>query len=256
MTLGELLTELRENILHDRSDRVAGNSDVLWSDATLVRYIDEAQRRLAREALVLRDGTAGDATVITTVAGQANYVLHDSVLGVLSARVAGDTADLARAGHDQLDAYRQPDTLFFDPSSLSSLAPGKPLAFVTDDFVALDQNGGQLSAQNLRLYPTPSATYAGLAIQLRVVRMPLNRLRATSLKQEPEVPEDFHIEMLDWAAYLALRIVDRDAGDAGRAREFRASFEEVIKKAKSATMRKLFAPQGWGFGRNGYTWER
>ena len=51
MNLGDLLEELRENILHDRSDRIAGDTDQLWSDRTLVRYINEAERKMAREAL-------------------------------------------------------------------------------------------------------------------------------------------------------------------------------------------------------------
>ena len=62
--------------------------------------------------------------------------------------------------------------------------------------------------------------------------------------------------MLDWAAYLALRIVDVDAGMPSRANEFRASFEDHVKNARNSAMRKLFAPLQWGFGRNGFTWER
>jgi len=62
--------------------------------------------------------------------------------------------------------------------------------------------------------------------------------------------------MLDWAAYLALRIVDVDAENVSRAMEFRGTFEDSVKKARSAAMRKLFAPLHWGFGRNGFTWDQ
>jgi hypothetical protein len=48
MELSDLLDELRNNILYDRSDSVSGDPDQLWSDATLVRYINEAQRRFAK----------------------------------------------------------------------------------------------------------------------------------------------------------------------------------------------------------------
>ena len=58
MNLGELLQELRCNVLHDRSDQVAGGSDYLWSDETLVRYIDEAHRRFARRSWIIRDNTS------------------------------------------------------------------------------------------------------------------------------------------------------------------------------------------------------
>ena len=98
MNLTELLQELRENILYDRSDRVAGADPFLWSDATLVRYINEAQRRFARQSLIIRDGSNNEATLVTLRDGVTEYALHPSVMGVLSARFAGDTADLARAG--------------------------------------------------------------------------------------------------------------------------------------------------------------
>lgn len=254
MDLGDLITELRENILHDRSNRVAGAQDYLWSDATLVRYIDEAQRRLAREGLVIRDGSTPEVTTITPQNGVDNYALHPSVLAVISAKREGDTADLARAGHSAFQTYRQPDPYFFDPSSLSTLAPGKPLAYSTDEYMRSDEDGS-FSVVNLRLYPVPATGYLE-PIRLRVVRMPIERLDVRNLRAVPEVPDMHHLEMLDWAAYLALRIVDIDGGMPNRAMEFRASFEDTVRKARSAAMRKMFTPLQWGFGRNGFSWER
>lgn len=254
MNLGELLQELRENILHDRSNRVAGASDQMWSDATLVRYIDEAQRRLAREGLVIRDASTPDVCVITPVNGTAEYALHPSVLAVISAKQDGDTADLARAGHSAFQTYRQPDPYFFDPSSLSTLAPGKVLAYSTDEYLRMDEDGSS-GVVNLRLYPVPATGYLN-PIRLRVVRLPIERLNARNLLCVPEVPEIHHLEMLDWAAYLALRIVDVDAGMPNRAMEFRASFEDTVRKARATAMRKMFTPLQWGFGRNGFSWER
>jgi hypothetical protein len=254
MNLGELVQELRENILHDRSNRVAGASDQLWSDATLVRYIDEAQRRLAREGLVIRDASNPEVTTVTPVAGTDEYALHPSILAVMSARQDGDTADLARAGHSALQTYRQPDAYFFDPSSLSSLAPGKPLAYSTDEYLRMDEDGSS-GVVSLRLYPVPATGYLA-PIKLRVVRLPVERLSVKNLCGVPEVPEIHHLEMLDWAAYLALRIVDTDGGMPNRAMEFRASFEDTVRKARNAAMRKMFAPLQWGFGRNGFSWEQ
>lgn len=255
MILGDLLTELRENILHDRSDRVAGSQDWLWSDATLIRYINEAQRRFARQGLVLRDGRTPQATQITLQTGVTHYPLDPSVLAVMSARMPMDNADLARAGHSALDTYRQPDPYYFDPSQLSALPPGKPLAYSTDDYLSPDDNDS-LALATLRVYPAPVAAYNNVVLQLRVVRMPLEPLTINNLNAVPEIPEEHHIEMLDWAAYLALRIMDVDAGWIARANEFRSSFEDHIKQARSAAMRKMFAPMQWGFGRNGFSWER
>ncbi|MFZ9650041.1 MAG: hypothetical protein ACO29C_08115 [Fluviibacter sp.] len=254
MKLSDLLTELRENILHDRSDRVAGSPDYLWSDATLIRYINEAQRRFARKGLVIRDGSNADVTRITLQEGVSEYTMHPSVLAVVSAKLSTDTADLARAGHSAFDTYRQPDPYYFDPSALSTLQPGKPLAFGTDEYMGPD-DFDSMGSITFRVYPVPSAAYTGAIIKTRVVRLPVDDLTTNNLNAVPEIPQDHHLEMLDWAAYLALRIVDIDGGAPARAAEFRASFEAHVKEARDAAMRKMFSPMQWGFGRNGFSWE-
>lgn len=255
MNLSELLTELRENILYDRSDRVAGTPDYLWSDATLIRYINEAQNRFARHGLVIRDGTSQEATEVIIEAGVTEYPLHSSVLAVISAKMpAPDIADLARAGHSAFQTYRQPDPYFFNPADLSTMPPGKPLAFGTDEYLSPDDYDA-ISVTTLRLYPEPTAEYAGQILKLRVVRLPLNKLSTTCGLDNPEIPAEHHLEMLDWAAYLALRIVDVDGGFKDRANEFRASFEDHVKRARNTAMRKMFTPAQWGFGRNGFSWE-
>jgi len=254
MKLQDLLTELRENILHDRSDRISGVTDRLWSDATLVRYIDEAQKRFARLGLVLRDSTTADATLVTLVEGQTEYTLHTSVLAVISAKFPADPGDLARAGHAAFGTVQTPDRVYFDPAQLSQLPAGKPLAYSTDESISEDPDG-QRTAVTLRVYPAPSATYAASTIRLRVVRLPLDDLSTSNLNVSPEIPAVHHIEMLDWAAYLALRINDHDAGNPGRAHEFRALFDGHVTQARKEALRKMFTPLQWGFGRNGFSWE-
>jgi hypothetical protein len=261
VTLADLLDELREGILHDVSNQIAGGSDKLWSDTRLVRYIDEAQRRFAREGLVIRDGSTAKVCQVPLVAtspvptpGQNIYPLDPSVIAVISARLESDPADLARAGHSAFNTYRQPDTYFFNPSWLTSLPPGKPLAYSTDEYVSADAGGSQ-GIVNLRIYPAPNYGYNGQNILLRVVRMPIIRLTIDDLQVVPEIPEEHHMDMLDWAAYLALRKVDIDANDDNRADKFRASFEAHVAEAKKIVLRKLFTPLQWGFGRNGFSWE-
>lgn len=254
MTLSELLDELREGILNDRTDRTSGTPDYLWTDARLVRYIDEAHKRFAVHGLVIRDGSTAAVTEVTLVEGQSNYTLHDSVIAVISARLSTSEADLTRAGHSLLNAYRAPDERLYDFSQYTGLNPGYPLAFSTDEELTADADDTR-SNVTLRVYPTPNAAADGLELKLRVIRRPLETLTTGDLAAVPEIPQDHHIEMLDWAAYLALRIVDDDAGNPKRALEFRASFEQHVANARRTAMRKLFAPTPWGLGRNGWTWE-
>lgn len=252
MKLKDLLEELRSNILNDRSSRVSGSSDYLWTDTTLIRYINEAQRRFATRSLVIRDATTPEVTRLTLEAGVDTYTLHPAVIAVISAKLPGERRDLARAGHSIFAVTGSPTTNW-DPSELMALSPGKPVAFSTDEQVA-EAEDSTISAVSLRLHPAPSSDYDGTTVQLRVVRKPIDPLTPNNLNAEPEIPVDHHIEMLDWAAYLALRIVDHDAGNAKRAAEFAQAFEQHVQAARTMVMRKLFAPKPWGFGRGGWSW--
>lgn len=255
MTLEQLLQELREGILNDRTDRVDGTSDYLWTDERLVSYINEAQTRFAVHGLVIRDGSTDEVTRITLVEGQDVYTLHDSVLAVVSAKVEGQRRDLARVGHAILAGYQLPsERIPFAPETLM-LSPGYPLAFSTDEAVTSGDSDA-MGTVSLRVHPIPNADADGLHLRLRVVRKPIEELRLSNPQCEPEIPREHQLEMLDWAAYLALRIVDDDAGSPKRALEFRASFNEHVKAARTVAMRKMFAPIPWGPGRNGWTWER
>ena len=249
MNVGELLEELRENLLHDRSDQVAGASDYLWSDRTLVRYLNEAQSRFARGSLCLRDVIHD----FPTRAFEKEYPLPEWVMAIISVRCHGDRADLVRAGHALFDTYHVPDTYFFDPSSLSSLPPGKMLSFDGDEYLT-EGDSGSLECMTLRVYPAPDPVHVQ-PLHIRVVRLPKYRLICEDKDASPEIPEIHHLDMLDWAAYLALRIVDVDQGLPDRAQEFRASFEAHVKEARDIAMRKFFPVSAWGFGRNGFSWE-
>lgn len=253
MTLGELLKLLRESILNDRTDRVSGSSDFLWSDETLVTFINEAQTRFARKALNLRDATTDDVTLVVLKAGVSVYTLHASIISVLSAKNAAHDADLARVGHTLFSAQRPPTDQWIDPNHFRGHQPGPTLAYSTDEAVnAID--GDSFEQVSLRVYPTPTAEQDGQTLRLRVVRMPIERLSVHAPSARPEIPEVHHIEMLDWAAYLALRIVDDDAGAPRRAQEFAASFEAHVQEARKLAMQKMFAPMPWGFGRGGFSW--
>lgn len=253
MNLGELLDELRTGILHDVSDQISGPSSQLWSDERLIRYINEAQRRFARMSFVLVDDATTEVVDVPLVEGQARYPLHPAVFAVLSARYDTSVSDMTRTGHSMLNSYRRVDVPFTDLSALETLTPGRPEVFATDEAVSADDYGS-MTRVTLRVYPTPSEAEDGKTVHLRVVRYPIDAL--THSTQIPELPEDHHLEMLDWAAYLALRIVDHDAGDVSRAHEFRRMFETHVLAARNMMVRKLFAPTPWGFGRGGWAWEK
>lgn len=252
MKLTDLLDELRTNILGDRSDRTSGDVDVLWSDRTLVRYINEAQRRFAKRSFILWDATTPEVVNVELVADQVEYDLHPAIISVVSAKIENSQVDLARMGHVLLGEYRTDNVNMPFNASLIGTAVGAPQAFATDERLAEDDDGN-LAAMSLKVYPTPRAEDAGTIIKLRVVRMPLDELTSGAMSAVPELPADHHIEMLDWAAYLALRIVDQDAGNRKAADAFANSFEAHVQDARRLVLRKLRAPRPWGFGRGGFS---
>lgn len=254
MTLAELLDELREGILHDVSQQISGATDKLWSDTRLISYINQAQEKFARESECLRDFSTAECCTLTTTVGQNMFAMHRKVFGVLSARFTGDQADLARAGHSNLDTYPTPTTQFFNPTFLSSLQPGRTLAYTTDEGLMPDDKG-RLTCMTFRTYPEVGPGFAG-TIKLRVVRLPLVKMKNPN--DEPEIPETYHLDMLDWAAYLACRTIDVDMAGADqifRIRDFKAAFNDTITKVKNNLRKKEFAPLIWSFGRNGFTYE-
>lgn len=253
MNLRDLLEELRVGILHDVSDEVDGNSSYLWNDERLTLYINIGQRRYARYGFAIMDGVTPEVTQVALVEGVKDYTLHPSIFSVISARYDTDTADLARAGHAVFNVYRQGEPPFYDPGNMTIQTPGRPLAFSTNECLRPDDDD-RLEAMSIQVYPTPSAAEDGKIITLRTFRYPLEPMRVSL--DEPELSDDKSIEALDWAAYLALRVVDHNAGDVSRAHEFRKMFEMHVTNAKNTVMRKLFAPTQWGFGRGGFTWER
>lgn len=248
MKLSELLTELRQNVLGDRSDRIEGTPDYLWSDDSLIRYINDAQRRFARRSLILRDKNFQTVSLIENV---ADYALDPQVIAVISAKFDGEQ-DLHRIGHSIFQQERGTDFAYWDPNSVAQVNPGKPGSFSTDETLIADDDV-TLKQIVLTVYPKPNADWAGQQLLLRLVRLPE---KLTTLDQSCELPEDYQLEMLSWAAHLAFMVPDRDTHNLDLARYHADKFDAAVKSARLETMRKLQPPTGFGFGRSGWAYSR
>lgn len=253
MYLRDLLYHLRRNILRDWSDRVdsVSDDDRLWSDQSLVDWINEAQRRLARKTLILRDAAPSDKTRVVLRSGVSQYTLDPDVFAVISARYGADERDMTRIGHDEFN--RTPSTAWswYDPRWSATLPAGRPMIYEMEETLASDA-GETHVAPVMRIYPTPNGDVAGTTIALRIARAP-RRLTLDDLDMSCEIPEDYQIEMLSWAAYRALSIVDMDQGAPERAQAFRAQFDIMCREARRETARKMFAGNKWRFRAGAYT---
>jgi hypothetical protein len=97
----------------------------------------------------------------------------------------------------------------------------------------------QRGVNTVKLYPTPDDVYT---LDLLVARLPLVPMEVDS--DEPEIPEQHHLALCDWAAYRALRNVDSLAIDELRKTmvDFRKDWEQALVEAK----REFFQQQrGW-----------
>jgi hypothetical protein len=252
MILSDQLDELRTNILRDSSDLTDGDVDHLWSDDTLIRYIGDGERRFARQTLLLRDSTTPAVTRVTLVANQQTYSLHPSVLGVLSAKFDADSFDLQRSGHSLILQFTPPEFLTYDPNAAYTIPPGRPIAFFTDETLVFATKG----RVTLSVYPVPGVDEDGKTLYLRTIRLPITAYTVDDLERESEMPEDFALDVLEWAAYRALRNFDTDAGDSDRAKKHKDAFDEAVMLAIKETKRKMFSNMTVRYGMNGFAWTR
>lgn len=244
MRLRDLLSELRKNILRDISTAVDGRTSdgSLWDDDSLILYIRDAEEKFATGTLCLRDSITPEVTQVLTVAGQADYVLDRRVLAVYSAKFDGRII-LGRTTYST--RYGSVADLTQPSASFEVTSDGEPRMFYTD------KDTGYFG-----VYPAPSELNAGLELRLQVARLPLNPLTRADLNAEPEIPQEYHLDLLEWATWRALRNHDADIdGDPAniqivmaRASQHKKRFDDAVAECKRKI--KYLTTQHTAFGVN------
>lgn len=198
MTLGELVAHLRHSILRDTARKG------LWSDEELVRYLNEAQNLFARRTHQLADDTS-TFTFLDTEEGTATYALDDRIVFVSEIRHEDGTLLLDRTRKQA--ACRQGE--------------GRPMIYTLG-----------AAHKFMRFWPTPDGVYT---LDLLVARKPLEQMVADD--DEPEIEEDYHLTLCDWAAYRALRNNDPEGSNTVAADGFRADWDLRVRDAKRDVFR-------------------
>jgi hypothetical protein len=252
MNLADQLHELRVNILRDDSDIIAGARDSLWSDETLLRYIQDAERRFARRTLLLRDSTTAEIVQLRLRNGVKTYPVHRSILGVISARYDTKESDLLRSGHAMVVPAPLPEFIPFNPNADYTLPPGDPIAYYTDESLVFDRE----ARVTMTIYPAPGPDQDGKIVYMRVVRTPTSRYTRDELERPSEIPLDYQLDVLEWAAYRAQRTFDADAGAPTSADQHKKAFDDAVDAAIVEAKRKMFTNIGYRYGRNGFSWTR
>lgn len=242
MNLTELLEYTAKQFLDDRVDLLDGDSDELWSDSYLVRQLNQAQRIIARRAWVIIECGVAPAGVITLVTGKELYPLHKSILRVYDATPTTQTAPLGRTDDSNIRSPYPPKADAFDLGVAASLAgltlnsPGAPLVIASD-----------AASRTLRVSPAPAAAQNGLQLLFKIARLPIKELTLDDLKGCPEIPEDYHMDLCEYAAGKALTLPNVDSGNKVDGRALLEAFDAVVKEARRDRQRAEFNDARWGF---------
>lgn len=225
MTLQELLEELRESILRDVSSAVsADEADLLWPDRTLVRYINEAHQRFCERSLILEDATTPEVCEIALQSGVQSYPLHPSIIQVTSATYK----DLALKRSTVAMEHGLPD-------EVAHVVPHRLASYRGVTAFVPDYNVG-----TFRVMGTPTDDEDGGVVRLRVMRLPLEDLTLDNPEAEPEIPKQYHLDMIEWAAFRALRNHDADAENMAKASAHSTRFERAIEEARRTHRARTF----------------
>lgn len=240
MKLSELLDHVSKHILDDRTSMLNGSPDSVWSDEALVRYFRAAEEIFCRKAWVLKDSTTAACCSITLVAAQKDYALHSSVLRVLSVTPDDTDLDLVRASYDTMRPRMNDHPVDgFDVNVTYIDAPGRPMWFSTDSAV-----------RTLRLRPAPSAAEVALigTLNLRVARMPITALSVDRLDSEPEIPDEYHMDLCNYAAGMALSHPNVDGQGRREAKDYLNMFFASLRSARGDMHVAEAAPPQFRFG--------
>lgn len=193
MNLEQLITHTRNNVLRDEAE------PHLWGDEELTLYFNQAEQLFARRThcLIAEDGPLSELPLLQ---GEQAYALNPKTVAIIA-------------------VYDNLGTIMRDVSRgkvKTRWMSGRPTAYSTDAAV-----------KTIRFVPTPDDDYE---VSMVVAHKPLNDLANPS--DTPSIPEEYHLFLCDYVAYMALRNNDPEQSQMAAADMFRAQWEESVREAK------------------------
>ena len=240
MKLSEMLAYCAGEFLDDRTDLIDGDNDDLWSDDFLVRQFNYAQRMLCRRAWVIIEYGVSPVAVITLVTGKALYPYNKAILRVFDATPSSQVAMLGRTTDEHIRNAGAVGADAFDVGEAAALAgsaeTGVPIAIATD-----------AATRTIRVHPVPTAAQNGTRLYLKIARMPIEDLSLEDTDAEPEVPDEWHMDICHYAAGRALTLPNVDADQKPEGRRLLAEFDETVRLARQERERAEMSDNRWAF---------
>jgi hypothetical protein len=211
MTLDELINSARSIL----DDEVGEDSENLWSDIELTEYINDAIYNLCRRThRLIVDSTTAAICQIAVVAGTNLYTLSPRILEIQKARLPSTTNYVRPVALNILD-QRQ----------------GWEVTTGTPTYYCLDYQTG-----SIMLYPIPIVTET---MYLTVYRLPVTDLVYTTATASPEIPVQYHQDLLPWVYYKAYTKNDVETANKLKSAEWKQIADVQYDKIYREYLRKV-----------------
>ena len=204
MTLFELVSHLRNSILHDNggtgvdwsaySETDFDSMQLRWTNEELTIFVNEAINQVYRRANPIKDLTTLDIS-----ATENTYLLPSYIFKVLKVKRADGTEVIEKTVND-LWERQEFDTI-----------TGSPRFFIPD-----------VVTNKVRIYPTPTIDET---LSLLIYRFPVSTLSWDSRDDSPELRSEFQIPLLSYAAHMAYLKDEANTYDPTRAATFLSYFD-------------------------------
>ena len=195
-TVQQLITQTRR-FLQDPSGEelvddgwITDDSNLLWSNAELVDYLNEAEREACRRSFLLLESEDTDIIRISVEEDTAVYALNPLILEVLSGTLTTAKRVLS---------VEQPLEYFQSISGSWNTLTGIPTAIITDY-----QTG------KIRLYKIPVEDDT---LMLTAYRLPKTEMTWANRSSSPEIDSSYHMDLIWWILYLAFSKYDSETED-------------------------------------------
>lgn len=192
MTLTELINQFR-NFTDDNVQ------PYLWSDEEIILYINEAEKEVARRTRCLTDSQDPILCNLQVTSGESVYKLDSRILYIKKIKTSAHTSIIQPIKSHILET--------FDSDWENRVG--------RVDYAVTDHN-----SKSITLYRVPSEDQT---LKLTIIRLPLNKL--VNYDDTPEIPEEYHLNMLNYVYYLAYMKQDVEGNSEKRSMMFYQIFE-------------------------------
>jgi hypothetical protein len=215
MTPRELLAVFRDEM----SDTKA---PYLWSDDSVVGFIDDAQNQFARLTDGIPDSTTSAVVNLAVAPAYTDVLpLHPSILKIRTAYRVGEGTPVEVVNVEDME----PRGMRFDGRV------GRVRAIVTG-----------MDPDKVRLWPFPNQSDT---VRLSVFRMPLT---AITDNEALEIPPQHHLGLLKWMKHRAYSVQDAEMFDKTKAADFEQAFTAYCARAKVEQARARHKPRSVAYG--------